>query len=183
MGHASVDAAGIRAAANRLHVGPRHAPLFPLALLGMACLAMWQLLRSGTVVGMDTATGFYPWYAYLGENLRHGRIPLWNPYQFGGTPFAADPESGWTYLPAMLLFALLHLDLAAGAYMAFHLVLAAGATYALARSLDMHPWGAFVSAVAYSLSGSFSATTCVASRTPRWQRGCRWCYWGSNALG
>ena len=24
--------------------------------------------------------------------------------QFGGAPFAADPQSGWTYLPAMVLF-------------------------------------------------------------------------------
>src|SRR5215475_3593848 len=55
----------------------------------------WRLLKDGIVIGMDTATGFYPWYSYLGEQLRAGHLPLWNPYQFAGTPFAADPESGW----------------------------------------------------------------------------------------
>ena len=78
-------------------------------LCALGCLTLWQLLRDGTVIGMDTATAFYPWYAYLGESLRSGHIPMWNPHQFAGTPFAADPESGWTYLPAMLLFTLLPL--------------------------------------------------------------------------
>jgi hypothetical protein len=59
----------------------------------LTVVAQWQLLKDGTVIGMDTATGFYPWYAYLGEQLRGGHIPMWNPYQFAGTPFAGDPES------------------------------------------------------------------------------------------
>jgi hypothetical protein len=141
--------------ATRWRTWSSHELRFPVTLVVVVCLATWQLLRDGTVIAMDTATAFYPWYAYLGENLRSGRIPLWNPHQFGGAPFAADPESGWTYLPAMLLFALLRLDFAASAYMVFHLLLAAIATYALARSLDLHPCGAFVSAIAYSLSGFF----------------------------
>jgi hypothetical protein len=106
-------------------------------------------------MGMDTATGFYPWYAYLGEQLRSGHIPMWNPYQFAGTPFAADPESGWAYLPAMLLFTGLPLTWAADAYMAFHVLLAGLATYALARSLKIASIGALVSAIAYSFSGFF----------------------------
>ena len=116
---------------------------------------MWKLLRDGTVIGMDTATAFYPWYAFLGESLRSGHIPMWNPHQFAGTPFAADPESGWTYLPAMLLFTLLPLAPAANAFLLFHVLLAGLATYALARSLQIPPIGAFASAIAYSYSGFF----------------------------
>jgi Bacterial membrane protein YfhO len=129
--------------------------VFVGAVCILACLAEWQLLRDGTVIGMDTATAFYPWYAYLGQNLSSGHIPLWNPHQFAGTPFAADPESGWTYLPAMLLFSVLPLTPAADAFMLFHTLLAAIATYALARSLDVQPPGALVSAIAYSFSGFF----------------------------
>jgi hypothetical protein len=43
---------------------------------------------------------------------------VWNPHQFSGTPFAGDPESGWTYLPAMLWFTLLPLGAAARVYVA-----------------------------------------------------------------
>src|SRR5207244_6807465 len=102
-----------------------------------------------------TATAFYPWYAYLGESLRSGHIPMWNPHQFAGTPFAADPESGWTYLPAMLLFSLLPLTQAANAFLLLHVLLAGLATYVLARSLGIQPVGALASAIAYSYSGFF----------------------------
>jgi hypothetical protein len=124
-----------------------------LGVLGS--LMAWRLVHDGTVIGMDTATAFYPWYAYLGENLRSGHIPMWNPHQFAGTPFAADPESGWTYLPAMLLFTLLPLSQAADAFLLFHILLAGLATYALARSLGIPPIGALLSALAYSYSGFF----------------------------
>jgi hypothetical protein len=113
------------------------------------------LLHDGTVIGMDTATAFYPWYAYLGENLRSGQIPMWNPYQFAGTPFAADPESGWTYVPAMLLFTVLPLTQAANAFLIVHVLLAGLATYALARSLGIPSIGALLSAIAYTYSGFF----------------------------
>jgi hypothetical protein len=125
------------------------------AFCALVFAAEWQLLKGGTVIGMDTATGFYPWYAYLGEQLRSGHIPLWNPYQFAGTPFAGDPESGWAYLPTMLLFTGLPLAAAADAYMAFHVLLAGLSTYALARSLGVPSIGALVSAIAYSFSGFF----------------------------
>src|SRR5689334_22747662 len=71
-------------------------------LCALAGYFAWDLLRDGTVVGMDTGAAFYPWFSFLGERLRSGHLPLWNPYQFSGAPFAADPESGWTYLAAML---------------------------------------------------------------------------------
>jgi hypothetical protein len=53
-----------------------------LVLLAFAVIGEWDLLRGGTMIGMDTATAFYPWYSFLGERLRSGHIPLWNPHQF-----------------------------------------------------------------------------------------------------
>ena len=72
-------------------------------------VAGWALVTGGIVVGKDTITQYYPWYSYLGERLRSGDIPAWNPHQFSGAPFAGDPLSGWTYLPAMILFTILPL--------------------------------------------------------------------------
>ncbi|MDQ6675261.1 MAG: YfhO family protein, partial [Chloroflexota bacterium] len=129
------------------------APVLGLCALGV--FSMWDLLHDGTLIGMDTATAFYPWYAYLGQNLRSGHIPMWNPHQFAGTPFAGDPESGWAYVPAMLLFTLLPLTAAANAFLLVHVLLAGLATYALARCLGIRPIGATLSAIAYSYSGFF----------------------------
>jgi len=115
----------------------------------------WEVAHDGTLVGMDTATAFYPWYRFLGESLRSGHVPVWNPYQFSGTPFAGDPESGWAYLPAMLAFALLPLAAAAGAFLIGHLLLAGVATYALARNLGLQALGAALAGLAYAWSGFF----------------------------
>jgi hypothetical protein len=126
-----------------------------LLVTSLACLAAWDLLRDGTMGGMDTVTAFYPWFSFLGEQLRAGHLPLWNPFQFAGTPFAADPESGWTYIPAMVLFTLLPLNAAANAYLLMHLLLAGLAAYALGRSVGMPAGGAFVAAIAYGYSGFY----------------------------
>ena len=52
--------------------------------------------------------GFWlPTYCFLGKSLAAGHLPAWNPHVMGGIPFAADPQSGWMYGPAMLLFSAL----------------------------------------------------------------------------
>ena len=113
-------------------------------------------------VGLDAATQFYPWYSLLGETLRAGEIPGWNPRQFAGAPFAADPLSGWTYLPAMVLFTLLPtVSAAAKSYAFFHLLMAGLAAFALARTLKMGTSGALVAAVAYEFGNYiFVRNTC-----------------------
>ena len=118
-------------------------------LFALTVVGSWDLLGTETIVGMDAAAQAYPWYSFLGESLSYGDIPGWNPHQFSGTPFAADPLSGWTYLPAMLLFSLLPLAAAAKSYLFLHLLLAGLFTYALARSLGIKIPGSLLAAVAY----------------------------------
>jgi hypothetical protein len=121
----------------------------------LVAVCAWLLLRAHDIIGMDTATAFYPWYAFLGASLRAGHIPVWNPHTFSGAPFAADPESGWMYLPAMLLFTLLPAPQAFNASIVVHLALAALATYGLARALHIPPIGAAAAGAAYTCSGFF----------------------------
>ena len=124
-----------------------------LLLFVFTLIAVWPLVRGGVFVGKDTITQYYPWYSYLGERLRSGDIPAWNPHQFAGAPFAADPLSGWTYLPAMILFTILPLAAAAIGYLFVHLLLAGLFTYALARTLRLNAAGALLAAVAYEFNG------------------------------
>jgi hypothetical protein len=53
---------------------------------------------------VDVLAFWLPHWSALGDALRSGHVPTWLPNQFGGVPFASDPQSGWLYLPAMLLF-------------------------------------------------------------------------------
>ncbi len=112
-------------------------------------VAAWHLLRGGTMIGEDAAAFFYPMFAELGRRLAAGDIPAWSTHQLSGAPFAADPQSGWGYVPAMLLFALFPLAAAVQTMLMFHLALAGLATYALGRVLGLGIAGALIGAVAY----------------------------------
>jgi hypothetical protein len=147
-------ASGLRSRLSRFAEGRRYADAAALLLvLALTAVSTRNLLLGGTIVGMDTVTQYYTWYSYLGESLRSFALPGWNPRQFSGVPFAGDPLSGWTYLPAMLLFTLLPLNVAAKVYMFLHLLLAGLFAYALARALRMGIAGALLAAVAYEYSG------------------------------
>lgn len=125
-----------------------------VSVLAVAVGLSWiRLVAGGTIIGQDSATQFYPWYSYLGERLRQLDIPLWSSAQFSGAPFVADPQSGWTYVLAMALFATLPLALAANAYLLAHLALAAFGAYGLARALGIGSLGALTAGLGYGLSG------------------------------
>jgi hypothetical protein len=156
--------AGVAAARTSAPAAPRVAALrgarsTDLALLfgslALTAIAQPHLLAADTLISLDTATQYYPWYAYLGESLRAGHLPGWNPAVFSGAPFAANPLSGWTYLPAMLLFAALPLPVAVHAYLLFHAFFAAACTYVLGRVLGLSQVAALLSGVAYANSGFF----------------------------
>lgn len=129
-------------------------------LLGLVIWAAWPLI-AGTIIGQDAATFFYPNYSFLGEQVRAGHLPGWNPHQLAGIPFAGDPESGWTYLPAMLTFATLPFVAAIKAYLLFKLCLQALGAYLLARALGFVAAGAFAAAAFFTLSTySYIHTAC-----------------------
>jgi len=50
----------------------------------------------------DVLSFWLPRSCQLGRALVEGRVPLWNPFEMAGTPFAADPQSGWLSAPSML---------------------------------------------------------------------------------
>src|SRR5207249_2737818 len=128
-------AAAAAPAAPRPGVRPRHvgpvrldrvlragAPLAGPILIVVAVLVVYHDVAFGgrlTNQHEDVLGLTMPTYCFLGSNLAAGHIPLWNPSSLAGLPFAADPQSGWAYLPAMLLFA----AMGCGAAMRWYVVL------------------------------------------------------------
>src|SRR5580765_3654979 len=55
---------------------------------------------------VDLLSFWLPRWCSMGTEVFAGHVPTWLPNQFGGVPFASDPQSGWAYLPVMLLFGL-----------------------------------------------------------------------------
>ncbi len=130
--------------------------IFGLAgvLLVTALLAWHRLWLENGLGYLDISTFYMPWYAHLGEAIRSFDIPGWNPYQFSGTPFAGDPQSGWWYFPAMGIFAIFSPVRAYEAYIIFHLAFAGVCCYALGRRFGFGVIPSLAAGVIYQ-SGPF----------------------------
>jgi hypothetical protein len=91
--------------------GDYHRDILALGIIALATLGFfWQLFFTNDTWmpsgGGDLVSFLYPLYHFAARSLRRGIIPLWNPYLYGGAPFAADNQSGLFY-PVNLLFFLL----------------------------------------------------------------------------
>lgn len=73
-------------------------------LLALRGFAFQPLLTSQQP---DILSFWLPRFAFLGRSLSAGHVPLWNPFEMLGYRFAADPQSGWLYVPPMILFSAL----------------------------------------------------------------------------
>ncbi|MHB1133436.1 MAG: YfhO family protein [Chloroflexota bacterium] len=134
----------------------------------MACLWLlaafffWPLLTPDTdarlwVQAGDFSKQFYPFHSFAAAELAAGRLPLWNPYMFGGHPFLADPQTA-TFYPLGLLCAWLWggdglslAELQNRAVLAYPL--AATFTYLLGWELTRTRAAALLGAVAFTFSG------------------------------
>ncbi|HNX95251.1 MAG TPA: hypothetical protein PKL14_08835 [Holophaga sp.] len=108
--------------------------LKPLGVLAALTLLMFidVLIRPHRLlsqIGTDLSGQFIPWLEFGFGQLRHGHLPLWNPYIYGGMPYVGGFQSAmfypfnWIHLilpvvPAVNLLIALHTFLS-GAFMYF----------------------------------------------------------------
>jgi len=77
-------------------------------LLALTVFFYWKIIFTRQVMfPWDAGDFFYPYLAYVHEELRHFRLPLWLPYAFSGFPIIADPE-GQIFYPPNWLMVLVH---------------------------------------------------------------------------
>lgn len=124
-----------------------------LGLVAATVAVAAPFLTGGVVLGLDAATQFIPWYTWLGEHLRVGDIPVWNPHVFAGTPGIGEPLSGWGYILAMVPFTLLPAQAAVPVFVIATLAVAGVGTYFLARALGLTLAPALVAAVVGQYAG------------------------------
>ncbi|WP_374306521.1 YfhO family protein [Methylocella sp.] len=123
----------------------------------VAAFALW--LAAGAVVPWDSKNHFYPMFRFLGDALRHGAAPLWNPYHFAGHPAAADPQS-LLFTPTMALFAFVAPNASMQTFDAVilsHLAFGGLCMVGLARRWRWRPAGGVLAAIVYMLGGAASA--------------------------
>ncbi len=125
-----------------------------LLAISVAIALRWTL--AGDVVPWDSKNQFYAMFRFLGNALRHGMLPLWNPYQYAGYPAVADPQS-LVLTPTMLLFALLVPNASMQGFDAMvfsHLVGGALGMLGLARRWGWHPVAALLAALVFAFGGA-----------------------------
>lgn len=127
------------------------APLF----LGLAVVgAHYRLLNPALVPsGYDLLTYFYPYRVAVADALAQGRLPLWNPYIFGGAPLFANIQAAVLYPPNLATLSLPPFS-AFIVLVFFHLWLAGLGMYLFSRlGLGLGLPAALLSGVTYGLSG------------------------------
>jgi hypothetical protein len=134
--------------------------LLLMTLAGAALLFYWPVLI-GAPFGKawfweDFTEQNYPYRFYQATYMREGIFPLWNPYIFGGLPFAADIQSGAFYPPnwiaALFVGGGLLAPEAAEAIQIAHVVIGGILAGLLARSLFGGRAGPLFAAVAFAFS-------------------------------
>ncbi|MGH7703355.1 MAG: hypothetical protein ACREMO_09695, partial [Gemmatimonadales bacterium] len=116
-------------------------------------LAFWRFWGGAFLINdfSDAKTG-YAFRKFAADYLRaHHDVPQWDPYIFGGLPFAAG--HGDAFYPTALLRLMLPVDVGISLGFLIHIVLAGLFTFRFLRALRMS-WGpAFLGGAAYLFTG------------------------------
>jgi len=118
----------------------------------------WDVLQA------DGALQFYGWRDLVFESWHRGKIPFWNPYQFGGTPLLANSQSGALY-PLHIIVGVLGIPtgIALTLLAYFHLAWAGIGTYKLVRTIGGTAAGATLAGAGFALSPFMAAWTALPS--------------------
>lgn len=100
----------------------------------------------------DTIRQMYPWKTAVIHSLKQGKLPLWNPYNFSGSPLLANFQSAALYPPGILYMLLAQIDAWTILVIAQPL-LATLFTYLFGRKIGMGTLGSWMAAVSYGFSG------------------------------
>jgi len=87
------------------------------------------------------------------RSLLEGRLPLWNPCLFGGTPHIATHQSAFFYPPNILLFSIVPPIRALKISTALHSLLAGLFMFLYLRRLRIRPFGAAAGGLVFMMCG------------------------------
>ena len=133
------------------------------APFGNDARAPWNILQ------WDALGQYFPWRTFAARQLQAGQIPLWNPYQFAGTPFLANGQSAVFY-PLSAPFWFFDVARAFGISAWLHSLLACFGSYFLSQHWKLSRQSSLLAAVAFGFCGylTFWVTLPTLSNTASW---------------
>lgn len=127
----------------------------PFLLAALSVLFFGEFLSpdAGRYLGGEDVPGqLAPMLRLALDEVRAGRLPLWNPYLASGLPLWANPQLGLLYPPNWLLL-ILPLNVGLGWIIAWHVFWAGMGMYVWARGQAIGSGGALFAALAFAFSG------------------------------
>jgi len=100
----------------------------------------------------DLSPYFIPPRFFWVESILRGDFPLWNPFQFCGQPFFANPQYAILY-PLSSLFFILPFDIAFNSIIIINFFLGGLFIYLLLRDMGSGPAGALIAGLSFMLGG------------------------------
>lgn len=111
-----------------------------------------ESFRYGNLLLTDPVQQMFPWLDWNRDRIRHGDLPVWNPYNGAGAPHLANYVSA-VYSPFSVPFYVLPVRLALVAAAALKLFVLGLFTYLFLRRVRVSHLGALVGAVAFMFGG------------------------------
>lgn len=147
----------------RAQVVPRQSTIKWLSFLLLATvLFYWRILLTrqfSLLTELEGVTQAYSWLRFWTASIRHGFIPVWDPYTLAGHSFVGEMQTAAFY-PLHLLLALFPLNRAGvfsprlyHVWFAFAHFLGACFMYALAREFRLSRFASFLAGICFSLGG------------------------------
>jgi len=136
--------------------------LAPLLLVVTIVLFHWKLWITDQytwVESPDLAYQVLPWYEFSAYELHHGRLPLWDPYSWGGQPLHGGMQASlaypvhWLFLAAPMKKSGWLIGTALNWYYILIRCLVALAMFWFCRDLGRSAWAAALAGIIYSLGG------------------------------
>lgn len=103
----------------------------------------------------DTVRQIYPWKTLALHELKQGKLPLWNPYNFSGSPLLANFQSAALY-PLNILYTIVSQIDGWSVLVIMQPLLAIFFTYIYARTIGIGIYGSALSAISFGFSGFIS---------------------------
>jgi hypothetical protein len=126
-----------------------------LVFIAAGLTLLWPIFAGQFLAGpySDQFEAGYGFRLFGAEYFReYGKIPLWNPYLFGGMPFVAAMH-GDVFYPTAWLRWIVPTDVGMNLGFAVHIILAGCTMFAFLRALGTGWGGAVVGGISYELSG------------------------------
>jgi hypothetical protein len=132
-----------------------HWPVLVLVALPVAAFGL-PAVANHLVIGEDNLIQSYPLRQLVGDQIRHGHLPLWNPYIWSGTPLLAGYNAGAAFPLTWLFVALPPKPAWALTEIATYAASSLG-LYAFLRLHDLRRGAAVLGAVTFTWGGFMSS--------------------------